>query len=106
MKKIDLNELETGSAIQLYISEGNINNARYKVCHVGTENGEPYAVLKYFIKSKECFDLKILYGMSWDLSRYYLISSDLNEEEIDDWLTRDKQTLEPFIACSNGATKD
>lgn len=105
MNNILLSDLKSGDALQLYFgyidSDGkpveenkNINNTRYKVSHVGLEDGEYYAVVKH-LTGKGYFDLKILNVSEWKIFTLYKV--DIGNQEINEWLEGDKNELCPVI---------
>ncbi|WP_425263568.1 hypothetical protein [Vibrio owensii] len=102
MNITSLQDVPLGSAIHRYFNEGNINNKRYKLVHIGEEDGSTYAVIKYFNSSQDCYHLKIIYDMEWYASCWYVIDTD---EDVNKWILSGNQELETIKAQSKGTVR-
>ena len=82
--KPKLKELKPDQAIERYFRSGNINNKRYKVVLVSKEDDTFFAVLKYYLSSKDCYELKIIYDFEWDINPYRVPSEQVTNP--DEWI--------------------
>lgn len=105
MNIIELQDVPLGSAIHRYFYDGNINNKRYKLIHIGEEDGTTYAVIKYFNVSQDCYNLKIIYDTEWSIGCWYVIDTD-PDVDVDKWILEGKHQLETIKAQSKGTTTD
>lgn len=96
MEIIELKDVSSGTGIHLHYGSHNINNKRYKVVHVGIEDGVCYAVIKFFRESKGYCGMKVIYEYEWSIFPYYLIDI----ENVDEWIQGDNQSLQSAFATS------